>query len=47
VGQALADLQGDIDPGFGCCSGEALGIAKQQVGRSYLDKQQQPGRRTP
>ena len=25
VGQALADLQGDVDPGFGSCCGQALG----------------------
>jgi hypothetical protein len=44
VGQALADLQGDIAPGFGCFCGEAFGITQQQVGRSYLDKQRrEPG----
>ena len=39
MGQALADLQGDVDPGFGCCCGQAFGIAEQQVGRAYLDEQ--------
>ena len=39
VGQALADLQGDVDPGLGCCCGQAFGIAEQQVGRADLDEQ--------
>src|ERR1700761_4329046 len=39
VGQALANLQGDVDAGFGCCCGQAFGIAEQQVGRAYLYKQ--------
>jgi EmrB/QacA subfamily drug resistance transporter len=39
VGQALADLQGDVDPGFGCCCGQAFGITEQQVGRADLDQQ--------
>jgi hypothetical protein len=39
VGQARADLQGDVDPGFGGRRGQALGIAEQQVGRADLDKQ--------
>jgi hypothetical protein len=44
VGQALADLQGDVDSGFGCCCGQAFGIAEQQVGRAYLDQQwREPG----
>jgi hypothetical protein len=44
VGQAFADLQGDVDPGLGCCCGQAFGIAEQQVGRTYLDKQRrEPG----
>src|ERR1035437_2954866 len=44
VGQVLADLQGDVDPGLGCCCGQAFGIAEQQVGRAYLDKQRrEPG----
>ena len=34
VGQALADLEGDVDPGLGCCCGQALGITQQQVGRA-------------
>jgi hypothetical protein len=39
-----ADLQGDVDPGFCCCRGQAFGIAKQQVGRAYLHKQRrEPG----
>ena len=44
MGQALADLQGDVDPGFGGCCGQAFGIAEQQVGRAYLHKQRrEPG----
>jgi hypothetical protein len=44
VGQAVTDLQGDVDPGVGCRRGQAFGIAEQQVGRAYLDKQRrQPG----
>ena len=44
VGQALADFQGDVDSGFGCCRGQAFGIAEQQVGRAYLEKQRrEPG----
>jgi len=44
MGQALADLQDDVDPGFGCCCGQAFGIAEQQVGRADLDKQRrEPG----
>ena len=44
VRQALAGLQGDVDPGFGCCCGQALGVAEQQVGRAYLYKQRrEPG----
>jgi hypothetical protein len=44
VGQAFADLQGDVDPGLRCCCGQAFGIAEQQVGRTYLDKQRrEPG----
>jgi hypothetical protein len=44
VGQALADLQGDVDPGFGRCGGQAFGVTEQQVGRAYLDKQgREPG----
>ena len=44
VGQALADLQGDVDPGLGCCCGQAFGIAEQQVGRAYLYQQRrEPG----
>ena len=44
VRQALADLQGDVDPGFGCCSGQAFGIAEQQLGRACLDQQRRkPG----
>ena len=39
VGQAFADLQGDVDSGLGCCGGQAFGIAEQQVGRADLDKQ--------
>ena len=39
VGQALADLQGDVDPGVGCFGGQALGITEQQVGRADLDEQ--------
>jgi hypothetical protein len=44
VGQTLADLQGDVDPGFGCCRGQAFGIAEQQVGRADLDKQRREPR---
>jgi hypothetical protein len=44
VGQALADLQGDVDPGCGYCCGQAFGIAEQQVSRAYLRKQRrEPG----
>ena len=44
VRQALADLQGDVDPGFGCCSGQAFGIAEQQLGRACLHQQRrEPG----
>src|SRR6266516_5422904 len=44
VGQVLADLQGDLDPGFGCCSGQAFGIAEQQLGRACLHQQwREPG----
>src|ERR1700678_3742260 len=44
VGQALADLQGDVDPGFGRGRGQPFGIAEQQVGRTYLDQQRrEPG----
>jgi hypothetical protein len=44
VGQALADLQGEVDPGFGGGGGQAFGIAEQQVGRAYLYKQRrEPG----
>jgi hypothetical protein len=44
VGQALADLQYDVDPGVGCCRRQAFGIAEQQVGRAHLDKQRrEPG----
>jgi EmrB/QacA subfamily drug resistance transporter len=44
VGQALADLQGDVAPGFGCCCGQAFGITEQQVGRADLDQQRrEPG----
>jgi hypothetical protein len=39
VGQALADLQGDVDPGFGGRGGQAFGIAEQQVGRADLNQQ--------
>jgi hypothetical protein len=46
VGQALTDLHGDVDPGFGCRGGQAFGIAEQQVGRAGLDKQRRkPGQR--
>ena len=44
VGQALADLQGNVDPGLGCCCGQAFGIAEQQVGRAYLDQQRREPR---
>jgi len=47
VGQALADLQGDVDSGLGCCCGQALGIAEQQVdgrARSVTHREQKrPG----
>jgi hypothetical protein len=44
VGQALPDLQGNVDPRLGCCRGQAFGIAEQQVGRAYLDEQRrEPG----
>jgi hypothetical protein len=44
VGQAFTDLKGDVDPGFCCCRGQALGIAEQQVGRAYLNEQRrEPG----
>ena len=47
VGQALADLQGDLDPGLGCGRGQAFGITEQQVGRADLDKQRrEPGVRS-
>jgi hypothetical protein len=38
VGQALADLKGDVHSGFGRCRGQALGIAEQQVGRACQHK---------
>lgn len=44
VRQALADLQGDVAPGFGCCGGQAFGIAEQQPGRAHLYRQRrEPG----
>jgi hypothetical protein len=44
VRQALADLFGDVDPGFGGRGGQPFGIAEQQVGRADLDKQRrEPG----
>ena len=44
VGQALADLQGDVDPGLGCCGGQAFGTTQQQVGRADLDEERrEPG----
>jgi GrpB-like predicted nucleotidyltransferase (UPF0157 family) len=46
VGQPLADLQGDVDPGVGGGRGQPLRIAEQQVGRAHLDQQRrQPGQR--
>ena len=48
VGQALANLQDDVNPGFGCRCGKAFGIAEQQVGRAYLHKQRrEPTRGVP
>ena len=44
VRQALADLKGDVDPGFGCRRGQAFGVAEQQVGRADLNEQRrEPG----
>jgi GrpB-like predicted nucleotidyltransferase (UPF0157 family) len=44
VGQALADLQGDVASGLGHRRGQPLGIAEQQVGRADLDQQRrEPG----
>jgi len=39
VRQALANLQGDVDPGFGCRAGQTLGVAEQQLGRACLHQQ--------
>jgi hypothetical protein len=36
VGQAIGDVQGDVHAGFRRGSGEALGIAEQQIGCSYV-----------
>ena len=42
--QALAEFQGNVDAGSGGRGGQAFGIAEQQVGRAYLDKQRRkPG----
>jgi len=44
VGQALPDLQRNVDPGFGCRRGQPLGVAEQQFGGAYLDEQRRkPG----
>src|SRR5256714_14910225 len=37
VGQAVADVQGDVNSGLGCRSGQAFGIAEQQIGGGCLD----------
>src|SRR5579859_5653795 len=39
VGQAVAHLQVDIDPGSGGRLGQAFGIAEKQVRRSHLHEQ--------
>jgi hypothetical protein len=40
----LTHLQGNVDPGLGCCRGQAFGIAEQQVGRADLDQQRREPR---
>ena len=44
MGQAIANVKGDVHAGFGRSSGEAFGIAEQQIGRAYLHEQRwEPG----
>ncbi len=31
MGQTFADLEGDVDPGFGRRRGQAFGVAEQQA----------------
>ena len=44
MGQALANLEGDVDPSFDRLSGQPFGIAEQQVCRAHLHEQRRkPG----
>ena len=44
VGQAVADLHGDVDPGLCCSRGQTFRVAEQQFCRAHLHQQRrQPG----
>ena len=43
VGQALADLQGDVNSGAGCGGGQALGVAEQYAGAPWGSSCRAPG----